>query len=109
MALSHARSGEVINLSPLGPQLINTTSTALFKTAELEVMRLVLPAGKKLLNHHVPGTITLQCLEGVVEVQAQHQTQTLQAGEMLYLEGGEPHELHATQDASVLLTVALKR
>ena len=108
MALPHAQSGDVIDVRPLGPKLAQTASTALFKTDELEVMRLVLPSGKKLLNHHVPGAITIHCLEGRVEVHAlQHKT-ALQAGEMMYLRGGEPHELLAQQDASVLLTVVLK-
>ena len=83
-------------------------AVALFKAEDLEVMRLVLPAGKKLLNHHVPGAITLQCLEGEVELFAHQQSKVLQAGEMMYLGGGEPHELLARRDASVLLTVLLK-
>ena len=37
---------------------------ALFKTEELEVIRLVLAAGKSLPPHKVPGEITIQCLEG---------------------------------------------
>lgn len=108
MALSHAASGDIINVRPLGSELAAAVSTALFKTDTLEVMRLVLPVGKKLLNHRVPGPITLQCLEGTVEVQALQQTRILRAGEMLYLTGGEPHALCATQDASLLLTVLLK-
>ncbi|MGB6054977.1 MAG: cupin domain-containing protein [Burkholderiaceae bacterium] len=108
MALPHAESGDVIDVRPLGPRLAQATSIALFKAEDLEVMRLVLPAGKKLLNHHVPGAITLQCLEGEVELFAHQQTKVLQAGEMMYLGGGEPHELLARRDASVLLTVLLK-
>ncbi len=107
MALLHARPGEVIDVRPLGARLAQATSTALFKSDTLEVMRLVLPRGKKLLNHRVPGAITIHCLEGVVELEAQQRSTTLQAGEMMYLQGGEPHALLAQQDASVLVTVAL--
>jgi len=108
MALPHAASGDVIDVRPLGPRLAQAASVALFKAAELEVMRLVLPVGKKLLNHRVPGALTLQCLEGEVEVAAHQRQQPLRAGEMMYLAGGEPHELLARQDASLLLTVLLK-
>lgn len=107
MALPHAQSGDVIDVRPLGANLAQATSTALFKSEQLEVMRLVLPAGKKLLNHRVPGGITMHCLEGVVEVRALQRNTPLRAGEMMYLSGGEPHELLAQQDASVLVTVAL--
>jgi quercetin dioxygenase-like cupin family protein len=108
MALPHAQSGDVIDVRPLGAKLAQATSTALFKSEQLEVMRLILPAGKKLLNHHVPGAITMHCLEGAVEVRALQRTTPLHAGEMMYLNGGEPHELLAQQDASLLVTVALK-
>lgn len=107
MALPHAQSGDVIDLRPLGARLAQASSSALFKTEQLEVMRLVLPAGKALRNHRVAGALTLHCLEGVVEVQAHQQAKILQAGEMMYLRGGEPHQLLARQDASLLLTVVL--
>ena len=45
MALPHATSGQVTRLEPLGERLTDTVSTALFKAAQLEVVRLVLPRG----------------------------------------------------------------
>ena len=39
-------------------------SHALFKSNDLEVMRIVLRAGQELPPHTVSGEITLQCLEG---------------------------------------------
>ncbi len=98
----------MIDVRPLGARLTQASSSALFKSDTLEVMRLVLPAGKKLLNHRVPGAITIQCLEGTVELQAHQRSSALQAGEMMYLQGGEPHQLLGLQDASLLVTVVLK-
>ncbi len=43
MAISHAQSGEVLQL-PLGAALAESKTATLIKTAELEVLRLVLPA-----------------------------------------------------------------
>lgn len=108
MALPHARSGQIIDVSPLGSRLRSTVSTALFKAEDLEVIRLVLLAGKGIPPHRISGEVTIQCLEGVVEV-ASEDPCTLDAGKMLYLRGDEVHSLRAIEDASVLLTIFLDR
>jgi len=108
MALPHAESGQIIDISPLGSRLRSTVSTALFKAEDLEVMRLVLLAGKGIPPHKVAGEVTIQCIEGVVEVSSD-EVQTLDAGKMLYLRGDEVHSLRALQDASVLVTIFLDR
>lgn len=107
MALPHATSGQVIDIRPLGPRITDAVSNAIFKAPQLELMRLVLPRGKGMPEHSVPGALTIQCLEGVIELQAHQTTQTVKAGELVYLEGGEPHALHAVEDSSVLLTLLL--
>jgi quercetin dioxygenase-like cupin family protein len=107
MSLHHATSGERIDLRPLGAKLTQSASVALLKTPHLEVMRLVLPAGKSLPEHQVAGDITLQCLEGTVELQAHDRTQVLQAGELVYLAGNVPYALYALENSSVLMSVLL--
>jgi quercetin dioxygenase-like cupin family protein len=107
MALHHASSGDLIDLHPLGEQLPATASTALLKTPQLELMRLVLAAGKNVPEHQVPGEMTIQCLEGVVELAAHGRTQQLRAGQMVYLAGGEPHALTALVDCSLLVMILL--
>ena len=109
MSLPHAASGEVIRLRPLDPKLPDTVSIALLKSSQLEVMRLVLAAGRSVPEHHVPGELTLQCLEGAVQVSAHDKAQTLRAGEMLFLAGDVPYALQAVEDASVLMTMVLQR
>jgi quercetin dioxygenase-like cupin family protein len=108
MSLHHATSGEVINIRPLDEKLREAVSTALLKTTDLEVMRLVLTAGKWLPEHKVLGEVTIQCLEGAIELEAHQKMQMLRAGQMAYLAGNEPHALRAVEDASVLYTVLLK-
>lgn len=107
MALPHATSGQLIDIRPLGPRITTAVSNALFKTPQLELMRLVLPQGKGMPEHAVHGPVTIQCIEGAIELHAHETTQTLRAGELVYLEGGEPHALHALEDSSVLLTLLL--
>lgn len=100
--------GEPIDVRPMGDKLINTASIALARTDDFEVMRLVMPKGKSIPTHSVPGELTLQCLEGTVEIQALDRTQSLLAGQMIYLEGNTPYALLALENASVLMTVLRK-
>ncbi|SNS18254.1 hypothetical protein SAMN06265795_101402 [Noviherbaspirillum humi] len=109
MSLHHAISGERIRIHPPAENLPDSQSVALLKSEQLEVMRLVLAAGRTVPPHDVPGEITLQCLDGAVEVQAHGKTETLNAGEMLFLAGGISYSLHAPRDAVVLMTVVLTR
>ncbi len=107
MAVPHAKSGEVIDVRPLGSALPRATTTTLVKTEVLEVIRLVIPAGKHISEHRAPGEITVQCLEGRVSFKAGDETRDLEAGQLLYLSSGEPHSLSGIEDSSVLLTILL--
>ena len=109
MAIPHASPGQPIDVRPLGPAIARARTAALFKTEQIEVMRLVLPAGKSVPSHKVAGEITIQCLEGKVELTAGGRSQLLCAGELLYLSGGVPHSLLAIGDASALVTIVLAR
>ena len=105
MAISHAQAGEVIDIRPLADKLSQTKTHTLLKTEQLEVLRLVLPAGKIIAEHKAPSDITVQCLEGSVKFTAPGGIQTLQAGHMLYLTAAEPHALEAVSDSSLLVTL----
>ena len=107
MAIPHAAPGQVIEIHPLGAKLHGAVTTTLVKTAHLEVIRLVVPAGKEIPPHKVSGEITVQCLEGRAAFTALGRTQELGAGEMLFLPGGEEHAVKGIEDASVLVTILL--
>lgn len=108
MALTHASSGEVIDVRPLGRGLAGAKTTALFKSEDLSVLRFVLAAGQELPAHQVPGEITIHCLEGSMEVTCNGTPKTLHAGEMLFLARQTVHAVKALQAASALVTIALK-
>ena len=57
MAIAHAISGEVLDLLAPGQPDTADKTIAIFKAPDLEVMRLVLPAGKRMPDHSVsPST-----------------------------------------------------
>lgn len=108
MAIHHAVSAEVIDVRPLGDRLREARTHTLVKTDSLEVIRIVIPAGKHLPPHRVEGEITVQCLEGRVAFDADEKEHELSQGQMLYLAGGSTHALRGIEDASVLVTILLK-
>ena len=65
-------------------------TTTLVKTEALEVIRLVILAGKDIPEHRAPGEITVQCLEGRVAFGSGGTTRDLAAGDLLYRWKGQP-------------------
>lgn len=107
MALPHAASGEVITVQDGDDDLSQFSALALAKTDEMELIRMTLPKGKVMPEHHVPGEITLLCLRGEVTLDAHGSSQSLRSGQVVYLNGGQAHALRAEQDSLVLLTILL--
>lgn len=107
MAIHHAVSAEIIDVRPLGERLKETRTRTLVKTDSLEIIRIVLPAGKLLPPHRVEGEITVQCLEGRIAFDADGTVHELSEGKMLSLAGGATHALRGIEDASVLVTILL--
>lgn len=107
MAIHHAASGELIDIRPLGAALKDTSTRALYKSDRLEVFRMVLPAGKVMPSHSVPGEITVQCLEGSVEFGAGGTNRLMREGDLLCLAGGQAHSVTAVEASSILVTILL--
>lgn len=108
MAIEHAAPGEVMDVRPLGEQLSSTKTTTLVKTETLEIIRLVLPAGKKIAEHTARGVLTVQCLEGRVRFGVEGEPRELGPGDLLHLKPEQPHDVEALEASSLLLTLILK-
>jgi len=109
MAMPHAASGDLIDLHPFGEALRQAVSETLVRSDHLEIFRMVLVAGKSLPEHQVPSVVTVQCLEGAVELAAHGRSRVMRAGSLVYLSAGEPHALKALEDSSVLITMLVHR
>lgn len=107
MAQPHTQSGQVVSVLPLGDQLGGAKTTALLKAEQLEIVRIVLLAGKEMREHKTPGEITVQCIEGRIEFRTPGTVQVLGPGDFMHLVREEPHSLRAITDASALLTICL--
>lgn len=104
-ALKHAESGEVVNIYSAYSQISESRSQAIVSAAEIEVVRLVLNAGKAVPQHALDGPFTLHCLKGAIEVKTHGDWISLGPDDLIYLAGGILHDLRALADSTVLLTL----
>ena len=109
MALRHASSGQIVHLHSCDGTLASEQSHALFKSEQLEVMRLVLPAGQSMPMHRVMGEITIQCLVGRAEVRVGPIPQVLGTGQLMHLAGEIDHSVTGIEDTTLLVTIVLCR
>ncbi len=109
MALSHARSGDLVNIINAAAALASNTSATLVRDEHIEIFRLVLGAGTHMQEHSAAGAMTVQCLSGEVDFSCHGRTQTLQPDDLIYLNDAAPHALHSRQEAILLITLFLHR
>jgi quercetin dioxygenase-like cupin family protein len=107
MAILHAGPGELVDVRPLGRSLAAARTTTLVKTDGLEIIRLVVTAGKEIPTHSAPGELVVQCLEGRIAFTCLGQTHQLEPGRLLHLPPHEPHAVQGIEDGSLLLTILL--
>lgn len=108
MATHHAKPNEVVDLSTWAQDMPDEKSKIVLRTEDMEVARLVMPAGKVFEEHKVTGPITVHCIKGTIEFNATGVTQNLKSGQLLYLLPGEAHTLTALEDTIILLTIVFK-
>jgi quercetin dioxygenase-like cupin family protein len=105
MAQPHATFGQVIAAGPLGADWPAGQSLTLVREPDLQISRLVLPAGHQLKPHRVPQQLVIQCLEGQVVFETMGRQLTLNPGDLCHLPPDETHAVHAIENSSVLLTL----
>ena len=105
MATHHAKPNQIVDLRTWAQDIPTEKSKVILKTKDMELARLVIPAGSTFKEHHVSGPITVHCINGNFSFTAMGHTQTLNPGQLVYLEAGIPHSLKAISDSVVLLTI----
>ncbi|QDS97573.1 cupin domain-containing protein [Adhaeretor mobilis] len=105
MAHEHAQPGVVLDLNTFG----GSTSTAVVKEKNFEVIRIVVEAGKPIPPHKVEGPITVQCLSGRCTFFVGEEPRELVSGSWLYLTGGTIHALESEENAILLVSILFNR
>lgn len=109
MSIQHFAPGEVINIRPYGDNFEEATSETLIRESHIEVFRFILKAGKTTPEHTAAGALTMQCIEGEVELDLAGDKRTLQAHNLVYLSAGAAHTVKALADTTLLITILLER
>ncbi len=95
---------QLVNIQPLGEAKPRTRSLVLLRSGELELRRYVLAANEDLDMPRTCGATTVQCLEGRVCINVEHQTFELMSGQLFYLAAGHSYEIRGVWHASLLVT-----
>ncbi len=109
MSIQHFAPGEVINIRPYGNNFEEAISETLIRESHIEVFRFVLRAGKTTPEHTAAGAMTIQCIEGEVELDLAGDKRTLPALGLMYLSAGAAHTIKALADTTLLITILLAR
>jgi len=102
-----ARPGDIVDVRALGAKLALTQTRTLLRASRVQVIRLIVPAGKEIETQKTKGETVVHCLEGCVAFTALGKTQNLEAGHLLYLPAGESHKVTGVKETSLLLTMFL--
>lgn len=89
----------------LGVNRKDAKTERLLAGTHLEIIRLVVPAGKEIPPHKAKGEATVLCLEGRVFFTSTCGAVQLTPGMLVYLRPGEVHALTGTEDSSLLVTL----
>ena len=108
MATHHAAPGGIVDLTTWANDLPEEKTKAIVKTNNIELARLVLPAGKEIPKHKISGPIVVHCIKGKIEFTAMDATKELKSGQLLHLMPNEPHSIMATKDSVILLVIVFK-
>lgn len=98
-----------MDIRPLGASLASTPTTTLVKSNVVEILRMVVPAGKEIPTHKTKSEVIVQCLEGKIAFTVNGKTHDLEAGQLLHMPTGEPHGLRGIVDGSLLVTILLAK
>ncbi len=76
----------------------------LFKTDNLTTVLICMHTGSRIGENSIDGTVTIQVIEGEVELTADEEVITLHTGQMVMLHHEVSHSLLATEETVMLLT-----
>jgi quercetin dioxygenase-like cupin family protein len=100
-----------INLRATGARLLaeigdhQRRTESLARESGVSTILMAHQAGDSMDEHSAPGVVTVQVLEGEIELSVEDDTRTLGAGVLVMLQPGVRHSHRAVQASVILLTV----
>jgi len=81
------------------------TITVLLETNNTKEIRIAMKMGNIMKKHQTPYPIVVELFDGEIEFGVDNKILTLTKGDIIALEGAVPHDLKATKDSVVRLTL----
>lgn len=109
-----ARPAIVVDLAELAAELRRQPGAGghrqqvIYRHGALTCALFVFEAGGLLADHRAAGTITIQGLEGELEVVAEGTVHTLRPGTIITLAPDVPHEVRAPRAGTMILHISLE-
>lgn len=82
--------------------------SVLFQTESTKEIRILMRKGQFMKEHKTPYPIVVELFEGTLDFGVNGKTHNLIKGNMLALDGNVPHDLTATSDCTVRLSLSVK-
>ena len=80
-------------------------SRTLIRSSDLRIVVVALAAGETISEHHAKVTVSVQTLSGRIRLQLPERSVDVPAGQILVMEAGLAHDVHAESDSAFLLTL----
>lgn len=80
----------------------------LLETKTSKEIRILLKKGQHMKEHKTPFPIVVQIFKGAIDFGIQGVIQHLEAGSLIALEGQVPHDLTATEDSIIRLSLSIQ-
>jgi len=78
----------------------------LVKEQGLNAVLTAIRAGTALHEHRTEGPVTIHCIAGRIDLTVPDGTVELVAGDLVALDGGVRHSVHANEESAILVTLA---
>jgi len=102
---SFSLQGEMRKLREELPSASARIARTLVKDGPLTMTLVVVRSGGRLHEHRAAGPVTIQVLEGKIELDVAGECCPLSAGMLLALDAGVPHAVNSARGGAFLLTV----
>ncbi len=77
----------------------------LFETSFTKEIRIAMQQGTEMKKHKTSFPIVVEIVDGEIDFGVEEKTLNLKKGDLIALDGGVPHDLKATEDSIVRLTL----
>ncbi len=78
----------------------------LAKSGRFRLVLTAMASGNEIGTHQADSPMTLQVVRGALHFRASGEEYTLAAGQVLFFGPGEAHDIRATEDSALLLTLS---